>query len=199
MYETFKDYGVLWVLVAFLIQIFISVRLKGSVKHEYEIKEANLKADLAIQNLRFQHIFQKQADAILQTYTDLLPLVYATEDLTKLMNSSEKDEVLARIQTLNEASSTFYKAYLPNRIFMPDETKQRLSDFLLTIEAIIRKHNMLESMIALQSKNMGDKIDRYGKELDDLKESITPMMKELEKDFQTILGLYTGKKVESAS
>ena len=127
-----NQYGVCWVLIALLVQILISVRLKNSVKHEYETKEANLKAEPQIANLRFQHTFSKQADAIVQTYRNLLPLLDATEDYT--------------------------------------------------------------AMTSLHSQFSGEKTEKYGKGIDELKASVTPLLLELENDFQIVLGVYTAEK-----
>jgi hypothetical protein len=186
-----NQYGVCWVLIALLIQIVISVRLKNAVKHEYEIKEANLKAELQIANLRFQHIFSKQADAIVQTYQNLLPLLDVAEDYTGLIQSSETKEINAKLQALNLASSNLFTFYRPNKIYIPKATAKRLTLFLDTISSIITKHIMLESMTSLHSQFTGEKTEKYGKEIDELKTTVTPLLLELENDFQKVLGVYT--------
>jgi hypothetical protein len=69
-----------------------------------------------------------------------------------------------------------------------------VNQFLGTIMLITRKHSMLETMNALQNAAHADKILIYGKELDDLKETVTPMLRDLEKEFQAVLGIYNEKK-----
>ena len=163
---------------------------KGKLAHESEIAAIKLNAQLQIANVRFSHIFSKQAEVIVQTYQNLLPLLDATEDYTALIQSSDTKEINVKLKALNLASDNFFAFYRPNKIYLPKTTVQMLTKFLDIIVSIIRKHTMLESMISLHSQFMGEKTERYGNEIDELKASVTPLLLELENEFQTVLGVY---------
>jgi phage host-nuclease inhibitor protein Gam len=163
---------------------------EANLKRDYDIQIANLNAQLQIAHVRFSQIFSKQADTIAQIYQNLLPLLDATEDYTALIQSSETKEINAKLATLNQASNTFFLFYRPNKIYLPRSTAQKLTAFLDTIVSIIRKHTMLESMTSLHSQFTGKNTERYGREIDELKASVTPLLLDLESDFQTVLGVY---------
>ena len=91
-------------VVIFLARTYIIDKVAASVKHaydkelethkanlkcEYDIQIEQLKAQLQIANVRFSHIYVKQAEAIAATYEKLLPLLDAVEDYAHIPSSYE--------------------------------------------------------------------------------------------------------------
>ena len=167
---------------------------KANLKRDYDVQIEQLKAQLQIANVRFSHIYAKQAEAIAATYEKLLPLVDAVEDYTKLIQSSDENDINKRIGALNSASNTFFVFYRRVKIYIPKPTAKRLTDFVNVVLNIARKHSMLESMAMLRHHTTEEKLERFGKEIDEMKTRVTPLLAELENDFQTLLGVHAEEK-----
>jgi hypothetical protein len=202
-------------VLGFILRHWIAERIKGSIKHEYDkdlathkaelkrnydVQIEQLRAQLQIANVRFSHIYVKQAEAIAATYKQLLPLVDAVEDYTKLIQTSEGSDVSKRINALNAASSNFFAFYRNVKIYIPEPTAKRLMDFVNTVIYIARKHSMLETATLLQKHAAVEggestkTLEKFGEEIEKMKDGVAPLLAELKNDFQALLGVHTGEQ-----
>ena len=119
------------------------------MKRDYDVQIEQLRAQLQIANVRFSHIYVKQAEAIAETYVRLLPLLDAVEDYAHVQ-SADEIEMNRKIEALNSASTTFFTFYRKVKIYIPKPTVKRLTDFTNLILDIARKYNRYEMIMEPQ-------------------------------------------------
>jgi|GEM_PF-6027475 len=193
-------------ILVFLLRNIILERLKNAVKHEYDIAleshKANLKRDYDIQieklksqlqiaNTRFAHIFVLQAEAIASTHKLILPLLDATHDyIHSIYQTSIEDKQKAQ-EKFNKLRSEFHQYFYSNLIYIPTDTAKLIKNFLDMVESYALKNSMFNSMVTLptRNQNMEQQIEKYGDDIDKLREDVSTIMNKLVDNFQSILGV----------
>ncbi|HTR41430.1 MAG TPA: hypothetical protein VMH87_07410 [Pseudomonadales bacterium] len=200
--------GVLLSVIGFLARNTIIERIKYSIKYEYEkdleqhkadlrrdydVQIEKLKAELAQQNFRYSEIFKHTAETIVRLYKKLLAVLGAAENYTEFLGeplgehkSSDKKELLSILQNKLEE---FYEDYIPNKIYLPRDTMDKITLLMKTLKTLLRRHSMVRTM---EEQQLPDpKIQERISEVDKLREDIPNLLLELENNFQSLLGLPT--------
>lgn len=138
--------GALTAALVFLLRTWISERLKGAIKHEYDQKLETYKAalqaeaDTAIERVRadmriaaferetrFAKLHAQRAETIAELYARLQELYARVSDYVKTLETSNDPTHEVRREAINKALRAFNEYYRPRRIFLPAATEMRTS------------------------------------------------------------------------
>lgn len=156
--------GLLSAALVFLSKTWISERLKGAIKNEYDQKLETHKAQLKAQsdvsleefkaklqlaaserNIRLTRVFEDTVEAISGTYTRLLALFDAVAHYTSIVEWQSTPPKEERRKVVGETYKELLDFYRPRRPFLPkrviqkiDELRNRLDktaiDFMFGVE-----------------------------------------------------------------
>lgn len=134
-------------ILVWLTKTWISERLRGAIKSEYDQKlethKAQLKAesDLEIEKLRsqlsiaatehqvrFTHLHERRAEVIAKTYSLLRNLSSKMIDYTKIYETSRDLPKEKRREAALESINAFREYFEPNIIFFPADAAKKLQD-----------------------------------------------------------------------
>ena len=169
---------------------------KANLKRDYDVQIVQLKAQLQIANVRFSHIFVKQAEVIVATHEKLIPLLDATYkyiEAAQNQNVEIKAERGLRLQDLRNEFHTFFRI---NRIYLPNDSAKLVHNFINTLNHYQSSNAMLQTMFSMKvrSEHTEAQIDKFGKQIDELEIEVNNMMNALVDNFQNILGVYKEEK-----
>src|SRR5258706_7153094 len=127
---------------------WISEKIKGGIKAEYdnqlEILKAKLKSesDVEVERLRsqlsiaaaerqfrFSKLHEKRADAIAEVYALLQPFVSALADYVKIIETSAGPSREDRNKKVTETGNAFLQYYSAKKIFIPVSVAKKLMKF----------------------------------------------------------------------
>jgi hypothetical protein len=197
--------------LVFLARNWITVRLKSAIQHEYdqklethkaslkaenEISIEKLKAQLQITNVRFSHIFVKQAEVIAITFEKIIPLIDKTNSYIEAVHNSDQTAKEERGIKLRELRIEFHNYFRTNRIYITNDTAKLVHKFLNANVSYVNKNSMLQTMFAMRTRSADfeERVTKYGNEIDALDFEVNDTMDALVKDFQNILGIYKEEK-----
>lgn len=189
-------------LLVWLLQTLISNRLKheydrrledhkAKLKYESDTETERLKSSLQIaaaeRNVRHSHVFEETAKTITTTYAKLLAMKDAADDYTGLMQPTSQMQQ-ERAEKYKELTQDFLKYYLPNKIYIPKDTAEKIRMFHNTLHAGVLRYSMAMAESRSQYRNP----DSYGKLFNDffkISDEVPKLLEALEDDFQKIFGL----------
>jgi hypothetical protein len=194
--------------LGYIFRHWIIDRLSKSVQHEYDLKlskhEADLKRDydvqieklraqLQIANVRFAHIFVKQAEVIAQLHAKVVPLlngakVYITVLQRTPFNSPERKEPTVKLDALR---SDYYSYFLNNIIYFDEDTAKLIRQVYHKITAWAERNSMHDSLSNLKDKSEHSValLEKMGTEIDAIEDEINKLIDALVKKFQSIIGV----------
>ncbi len=131
---------------------WISEKIKGGIKAEYdnqlEILKAKLKSesDVEVERLRsqlsiaaderqfrFSKLHEKRADAIAEVYALLKPFVSALADYVKVVESADGPSREDRNKKAIETGNAFLLYYSSKKIFIPVSVAKKIDEILKTL------------------------------------------------------------------
>ncbi len=134
--------------LVFLTKNWISERLKGAIKSEYEEKLETHKAQLKAQNdtqlehfksqlhiaasersIRLTRVFEKTVETVAVTYEKLLAFHDAVAAYTSIFEWPDGPSKEERRKILADKYSDFLNYYRPRSPFLPKRTASRIDDF----------------------------------------------------------------------
>jgi len=204
--------------LVFLFRNWISERIKGSIQHEYDQKLETHKAKLQAESdisivkltkqleiaasehsIKLTKVFERQAEVITTTYAKLLLLLNSAEDFTMLMGGSTKEEQLEIAKRFNAAATDFYSFYHPNKIYLPKNTAATIQKLGNTVVLLCKKHSMADKLANSNptSEAAYKILEKHEAQIKELEDQIPALLKLLEDDFQTILGVRVEDKTVS--
>jgi hypothetical protein len=188
-------------ILGFILRHWITERIKGSIKHEYDkdlenhkanlkrdydVQIETLKADFAKNHLRFSHTFERIAETLVKSYRMLTELRYAVDEYIAKVNRGE--EGIEIVKPINEKSSEFFNYFVVNKIYVPKATADKVHEFYHVLQSYVRHFNMTAAMERSGVKYPKSLEHSYQK-LDTLAESVPRLLNALEKDFQRVIGV----------
>ena len=167
-----------------------AVEHEAAIRHEYEARIENLRSQFTQQNFRFSKVFETTEVTIAKLYGLLLPVLDSAEDYTVLMQSRSSKEKLEKLSEFSQRCNTFYDAFRPNRIYVPKTTADQILELMGNTVKLVQRFNMSEQLAKMQPlSNEGQaSLERIEKQMETLKDSVSPLLRALEMDFQRILG-----------
>jgi len=134
--------------VGWLLRTWISERLKGAIKNEYDLKlesfKAELKADSDVQieqlkarlqiaaserSVQFSHIYAKTAETIAEVYSRLVAFRDSVAAYTSIVEYSTDPPKEERRAKVGEKFQDFQDFYKPRRIYLPRELDDKIAEF----------------------------------------------------------------------
>jgi hypothetical protein len=197
----FASLGLNGILIA-IFQKYISTRLdhkyarkleehKARLKYESDTEIERLKSALQIaaaeRNVRHSWVFEETAKTIATTYSKLLAMKEAADEYTSLMEPTGQMRQ-ERAEKYKELTQDFLKYYLPNKIYIPKDTAEKIRIFHNTLHAGVLRYSMAMAESGSQYRNP----DTYGKLFTDffkISDEVPKLLEALEDDFQKIFGI----------
>ena len=189
--------------VVWLFRSWISERLKGEIKSEYDMKlevhKAELKAssDIEIEKLRselgrialehgvkYTALHEKRGEVLAELYRRIRAYTKATSQFSaefEFEGDSDKNE-LAKIAS--EKSSEFRSFYLENKIYFTSEVCEKIDELWNQSWDVIRKFGFW-----LNRNNENKKLDAWEKAADFSRENLPLLLESIEDEFREILGV----------
>ena len=134
--------------LGWLLRAWISERLKGAIKNEYDLKLelfkselkaasdvqiAELKARLQIaaseRSVQFSHIYSKSAETIAEVYSRLIAFGDAVAAYTSIIEYSTDPPKAERRKVVAEKFQDIQDYYKPRRIYLPRDLAEKIADF----------------------------------------------------------------------
>lgn len=187
-----------------LARSWLSERLKNSIRAEYDQKlethKAQLKsqsdialerlrADLSIataeHNIQFARLHEKRAEVIAETYARLTELHVALGDYVKIFETTIDKPKEERRQAVQKAHEDFIKYYRTKRIFIPEASVAKIDS--INVESKSAFYSFFHEIEMSQAHGHYD-ARRWLEIFNQVKDEMPLALKELERDFRTLLG-----------
>ena len=91
---------------------------KADLKREYDVQVEKLKAELAQQQFRFSHVFEKTAETMIEIYAKLLKLQSAVKVFDRSSRGATLEQINNYSMTVDEERKSFYEYFMPRKIFL---------------------------------------------------------------------------------
>ncbi|UGX97138.1 hypothetical protein G6321_00019200 [Bradyrhizobium barranii subsp. barranii] len=175
-------------LVIWLSKAWISEKIKGQIKHEYDIEIERIKSVLNIaaaeRQLLFSRLYEKRADVIAQVYAALKAAISATSTYTRSL-TMDKGQREGDRRTASEAVAALTKLHDCKRLFLPQSTAAALD----TIIRELQKSFVLYSTGPdLGLGNTKDQAAQWQGVIERLDRLSNQTVEELEHEFRVLLG-----------
>jgi hypothetical protein len=192
-------------LIIWLWKTWISEKIKGQIKHEYdsqiEILKARLKSegDVEIEKLKsqlsiaaaqrqvqFSHLHEKRAEVIAEIYASLREAVIAVSEYTKAFEPAGGSSLDERRKTAAEAANKFAMIYMTNQIYVTEEAANKLDEINRELkQAFIQFAYGVDLMRDISGVDYTEKWIAIGQKVERLSSVV---MRELETEFRILLG-----------
>ena len=166
------------------------VEHEAKTRHGYETQIEDLRSQLSQNNFRFSKVFETTEKTIAHLYELLLPVLDAAEDYTMLMSDTTTEQKQEKIKEFSHRCDAFYKVFRPNKIYVPKQTAKQLNDLVGTTIQMVRVFNRSERLLKTEplSKDGQEVLEKMDNQVEALKLQLSPLLLQLEDDFQRILG-----------
>lgn len=187
-----------------LTRSWISERLKNSIRSEYDQKlethKAQLKSqsDVALERIRadlsiataehqiqFARLHEKRAEVIAETYARLTELHVALGDYVKIFEPAGDKPKEERRQAVQKAHEDFITYYRTKRIFIPESAVTKIDSINERSRSAFYSFFYEIEMTQAQG---GHDTNRWLQIFNEVKDEMPVALKELERDFRSLLG-----------
>ncbi len=186
---------------AWLAKKFIETRLEKELEqYKYKLKK---ESDLDIEHLKSKlqssikereitatWLHQKRANAIEGLYSSMVELHHSVRIVLDILSPRAPSDIRKYTQEAYEKIQSTYSTYLKTRIFLSHETCGKVEDVLHAFQdPLTTYYGFLGNYGDNEPHTLVDVKDHSWKEL---RSKVLPAMKELESEFRTVLGVYSG-------
>ena len=186
---------------AWLAKKFIETRLEKELEqYKYKLKK---ESDLDIEHLKSKlqssikereitatWLHQKRANAIEGLYSSMVELHHSVRIVLDVLSPRAPSDIRKYTQEAYEKIQSTYSTYLKARIFLSHETCEKVEDVLHAFQdPLTTYYGFLGNYDDNELHTLVDVKDHSWKEL---RSKVLPAMKELESEFRTVLGVYSG-------
>ena len=192
-------------ILAFLFRTWISERLKGAIKNEYDEKlethKANLRAETEVelekfksslqieahkQNTRYTKVFDEIALTVTTVYEKIVLFEEAVSNYVSLIEWAEGPSKEERRNITNEKMQDFLTYYKVKKIYLPKETIEKIDAFWQGLYEI-----SIDFLHGVDQKSeRGETIDlaTWKKAHDFTTKEVPNLLKSLDEDLRDIIG-----------
>jgi hypothetical protein len=194
----------------FLSKTWISERLKGAIKNEYDQKLETHKAQLKAQsdvsleefkaklqlaaserNIRLTRVFEDTVDAISGTYSRLLAFKDAVAHYTSIVELAGTPPKEVRRKIAGEAYQDLHSFYRPRRPFLPKQVVKKIDDLKTRLDdAAIDFRFGVEQGGDDRAIEKGEEIDSWMKAHKVMTKEVPQLLELLEEDLRKALGTH---------
>jgi hypothetical protein len=193
-------------IVGWLTREWISTRLKSAIQHEYDYKleahktqlkaesdvtlerlKNDLKTEADSKSIRLAKTFDRMADTIATTYEKLVVFMDSVADYVKFIEWSSDPPKEERRKIVSKLYQEFLDYYRPRRIFFIRETADKIDNIHRQVS-----HAAQEFMFGVEQGGdykAKEERDTWSKVNDLLGKEVPPLLQELEKELQSVLGI----------
>jgi len=195
--------GALTGFLLWLSKTWISENLKSRIKLEYEqrletykvqlraqheTEIERLRADLRIaafeRETRFAKLHVQRAETIAKVYALLQEFYGRVFDYVRYFGTASDEPLVDRRESVNKTMKEFGDFYRPNRIFLPAETEQRVTELQNELFSLARRFKT--GVEDGHDERTGR--DSWGESFDNLQIKAKPLFEELMAEFRRLLG-----------
>ena len=146
-------------------------------------------------SIKLSEVFKDQTRIIAEVFRNLLAFRGAIDAFTQTSSISDFDEKETALSCCLQALGTFNAHFTPNEIYIPSDTAEKIKQFAKSLRDIFIKHHIIDKMEtspkppAMTEQRRGERIFKIYDEISAIEVQIEPLLKELKRDFQKILGI----------
>jgi len=194
--------GLLTAGLIFIAKNWIGEKMKNAIKHEYDQKLETLRAQLkstsdkeieqlraklqieaAGRNIRLTRVFEKNRRNYFKHIYKALELRRAVDKLVEFNADKEKRLLLG--QSVDRAAEAFFTYFLPNMIYIPKTTAEKIVELTLTFQSLPGAlHEIAMIDIEKQPGLFEEELAKYVS----MSDTIPALLSALEDNFRNILG-----------
>jgi hypothetical protein len=198
-------------MLSWLFRSWISERLKNAIKSEYDLKLESHKAmlktesDASIERIRFEletiahehriryeKLHERRINVIAKVYGKLHVLMEKITAYTKPLELINDKPQALRHGEVVKVYSRLRKYYMPNQIFIPEETANHINEVLGKLAELTNQfHFQVE-----RSPASDDAQKKWMEILNELHDKMRPILFALKREFRLLLG---GEKCKEKS
>src|SRR5438105_9018126 len=138
----------------------------------------------AERNIRYSHIFDKTAEVLASTYGMLVAVQAAGQTYSAYLGSDQTVRAEAA-KEFEGKRRTFFEFYEPNQIYIPKETRAKITEFVNTLSSLLLTTSMMNQAVRAQSRTG---FDFTSERAEKLFETIPQLRAALDDDLQKQLG-----------
>lgn len=201
-------------IILLAVKEWISVRIRSSIKHEYDLKleshKAQLKSESATEierlradlriaaeshNVRYTKVFDSMETTIAETYAALVHLAKAVNDHVRRWNPQpEMSEVLS--SKVDECFAKLANAYELRRIYLPKEITSRVDELKMQFLEIRYGYEAELEYGAADASTRLESYRNWRKIYERLLTDIPDVMAQLEDEFRKTFGVAVNRDSE---
>ena len=189
----------------YLAQTWLSERLKSSIQHEYaqkletykatvkaenDVEIERMKSQLAItaaeHNLKFSRTYDQMAAVIAEIYRQTSELYISVAHYINPAENPSDGSKADRRTVVNSKLAEFSDFFYAKRLYLPQDTAKRVEAFRNRLHDIASK--FAANVEKPRSGGMSSQMEAWGDSWNELKNEITPVRDELEREFRKLLG-----------
>jgi hypothetical protein len=162
---------------------------KLSRDNELEIALFKHKLELAAaeRNFRFSHVFEKTAEAIVNTYRHLGEMNESVKDYPESLGLVDETKTSGLRNISEEKCREFLNCFKRDRIFIPKTTAKRILDFTSKLSTVQRRQGWLDSFKRSPNANY-EVVEEQSAKIGGQQHEIQELLTALQDEFQKILG-----------
>ena len=177
--------------------------LKTAIQHRFNTELLRMTKDLELKaqerNIKLAEVFKTQANVIETVFKNLLALRAATETFRMTSNLTPFQDREKALMDCITGLKNFENHFNPNEIYVPTEVAEKIKKFAKALRDIFINHHVIDQMeahpkpTAMSERYMLERIDKVYQKVMEIELQIAPLLSELKKDFQQILGFPMSK------
>lgn len=195
--------------IVFLAKNWISERIKGAIKNEYDLQleshksklksesdtqieqfKAQLHIAAAERSIRLTRVFEKTVETVAGTYERLLWFHDAVAEYTSIVEFESTPPKEERRKILAEKYQDFLLFYRPRRPFLPKRTVSSIDDFRAKLHKTSLDFMWKVEKRELRATQGKDHVDTWFEAHQFMTEKVPPILSLLEDDLRKILGTH---------
>ena len=190
--------------LVFLSKSWITERLKGAIKSEYDLKLENYKHQLAAESAReieslkaqlqiatskhqiqFSSLHERLAETVAGVYNRLVELKSSIANYVKIMESETDGTKGERRKTVGKCFREFHDFYQPNKIYIPKRVVPKIDELE---EMLFSTTHDFMWKVEIPNGKRGHDDAIWSKCAKDISETVPPVLESLEDEFRMLLG-----------
>lgn len=167
---------------------------RSKLQNAHDVEMEKLRNDLRLRSIeheiRFRSIHERQAEALSGTYSRLYSLHRAVSSYVHFLDWSNGPSKEEKLKAVADTHEEFRSFFFPQKIFFPRSTGERvksMADKCAEIANVFTRGQRREQM-ATRSPQQDDG-DYWDKAYEMMKDEVPPLLEQLERDFQRLLGV----------
>lgn len=166
-------------------------KYKAKLQNAHDVEMEKLRNELNIRyiehDIRFRSIYEKQAEIIAETYSLLYELNRSVDSYVAILEQTGEPSKEDKFESVIKAYDDFKTYFYPRKIYFPQNISKEIENLSNTL---VRISNEFSQGRWREQSGIPTKDQNYWEETSKMiRETIPPLLRQLENDFQKILGV----------